>query len=136
MRRLSTVLSALVPVAFATALALAPLAKADEYVDRANALIGKIPDARRSDLVVLPLVAKMDKPPEAVSDKGGSVLYDSTAPGWSTYVEWADKPAQRAVIDAFAAHPAAGALKLDGKMIDRPHLVQARRIVALAERSR
>lgn len=42
----------------------------------------------------------------------------------------------RAVIDAFAAHPGAGALKLDGKMIDRPHLVQARRIVALAERSR
>lgn len=102
MRRLSTVLSALVPVAFAASLALAPLARADEYVDRANALIGKIPDARRSDLIVLPLVAKMDKPPEAVSDKGGSILYDNTAPGWSTYAEWANKPAQRAVLDAFA----------------------------------
>jgi len=36
----------------------------------------------------------------------------------------------RAVIDAFAANPGVGALKLDGKMIDRPHLVQAQRIIA------
>jgi len=39
----------------------------------------------------------------------------------------------RAIVDAFAAHPGAGALKLDGKMIDRPHLVQARRILDRAE---
>ncbi|MCZ6893880.1 MAG: HpcH/HpaI aldolase/citrate lyase family protein, partial [Gammaproteobacteria bacterium] len=38
-----------------------------------------------------------------------------------------------AVIDAFAATPDAGTLSLDGKMIDRPHLKQAERIVALAE---
>ncbi|MGE4617860.1 MAG: CoA ester lyase, partial [Gammaproteobacteria bacterium] len=38
-----------------------------------------------------------------------------------------------AVIDAFAAAPDAGTLSLDGKMIDRPHLTQAERIVALAE---
>ena len=38
----------------------------------------------------------------------------------------------RAVIAAFAADPDAGALALDGRMIDRPHLVQAQRIVALA----
>jgi citrate lyase subunit beta / citryl-CoA lyase len=42
----------------------------------------------------------------------------------------------RAIVEAFAANPGAGALKLDGKMIDRPHLTQAQRIVALAERSR
>ncbi|AJR24860.1 MULTISPECIES: HpcH/HpaI aldolase/citrate lyase family protein [Sphingobium] len=39
----------------------------------------------------------------------------------------------RAVIDAFAANPGAGVLKLDGKMIDRPHLVQAQRVLAAAE---
>ncbi|MET0363782.1 MAG: CoA ester lyase [Sphingobium sp.] len=37
----------------------------------------------------------------------------------------------RAVIDAFAASPGVGALRLDGRMIDRPHLVQAHRILAL-----
>lgn len=38
----------------------------------------------------------------------------------------------RAVIAAFNANPGAGALQLDGKMIDAPHLKQARRIIALA----
>lgn len=38
----------------------------------------------------------------------------------------------KAVVAAFAANPEAGALRLDGRMIDRPHLVQARRILALA----
>jgi len=35
----------------------------------------------------------------------------------------------RAVISAFEANPEAGALQLDGRMIDRPHLIQARRII-------
>jgi citrate lyase subunit beta/citryl-CoA lyase len=38
----------------------------------------------------------------------------------------------RAVVAAFEANPGAGALSLDGKMIDRPHLVQAQRILAQA----
>jgi citrate lyase subunit beta/citryl-CoA lyase len=36
----------------------------------------------------------------------------------------------RAVVAAFDASPHAGALSLDGKMIDRPHLIQARRTIA------
>lgn len=36
----------------------------------------------------------------------------------------------RAIVAAFAANPGVGALKVDGKMIDRPHLVQAERILA------
>jgi len=39
--------------------------------------------------------------------------------------------AQR-IVDAFAASPEAGTLGIDGEMIDRPHLLQARRIVKLA----
>jgi citrate lyase subunit beta / citryl-CoA lyase len=35
----------------------------------------------------------------------------------------------QAIVDAFAANPDAGALSLDGKMIDLPHLKQARRIL-------
>jgi citrate lyase subunit beta/citryl-CoA lyase len=38
----------------------------------------------------------------------------------------------RRVVEAFAANPAAGALSLDGRMIDRPHLVQAQRLLAAA----
>jgi citrate lyase subunit beta/citryl-CoA lyase len=38
----------------------------------------------------------------------------------------------RAVVAAFDASPGAGALSLDGRMIDRPHLLQAQRILAAA----
>ena len=36
----------------------------------------------------------------------------------------------RRVVEAFEANPGAGALSLEGRMIDRPHLVQAQRILA------
>ena len=38
----------------------------------------------------------------------------------------------QAIIDAFAADPGAGALQLNGKMIDAPHLKQAKRILGMA----
>jgi len=41
-----------------------------------------------------------------------------------------------AIVTAFAENPDVGALKLDGKMIDRPHLVQARRILGWADNPR
>ena len=36
----------------------------------------------------------------------------------------------RTIIDAFAAQPDAGVLSVGGRMVDRPHLMQAQRIVA------
>lgn len=38
----------------------------------------------------------------------------------------------RKVLDAFAQNPQAGAISLDGRMLDRPHLVSARRLLAAA----
>ena len=38
----------------------------------------------------------------------------------------------RRIVAAFADNPGAGALKLDGRMIDRPHLIQAERILRQA----
>ena len=40
----------------------------------------------------------------------------------------------QAVLALFAANPDAGTMQLDGKMIDKPHQVQAERIVAMAVR--
>ncbi len=39
----------------------------------------------------------------------------------------------QAVVAAFAHNPDAGALALDGKMIDRPHLIHARHVLALVQ---
>lgn len=39
----------------------------------------------------------------------------------------------QAVIELFAANPDAGTLSLDGKMLDKPHLTQAQRVVAFAK---
>jgi citrate lyase subunit beta/citryl-CoA lyase len=41
--------------------------------------------------------------------------------------------AAQEIVEAFLANPAAGALRLNGRMIDRPHLEQARRLLARAE---
>ena len=38
----------------------------------------------------------------------------------------------RAIVDAFAAQPDAGVLSVDGRMVDRPHLTQARRTLQRA----
>ena len=40
----------------------------------------------------------------------------------------------RRIVELFAENPDAGALGMDGEMIDRPHLVQAQRILQLARR--
>jgi len=44
----------------------------------------------------------------------------------------AERAAAQAIVDLFAANPGAGALQLDGRMVDAPHLKQARRILGLA----
>jgi citrate lyase subunit beta/citryl-CoA lyase len=38
------------------------------------------------------------------------------------------------VADAFAANPGLGTVGIEGRMIDLPHLKQARKILAIAER--
>ena len=39
----------------------------------------------------------------------------------------------RKIVDAFATDPDVGVIQLDGRMVDRPHLEQARRILAVHE---
>jgi citrate lyase subunit beta/citryl-CoA lyase len=46
----------------------------------------------------------------------------------------ADEAARaQTIVDAFAANPGTGVLQVDGKMVDAPHLKQARHILSLAD---
>ena len=45
----------------------------------------------------------------------------------------AERTQAQRVVAAFAAAPGAGVVSLDGRMIDRPHLLQAQRILAAAQ---
>jgi citrate lyase subunit beta/citryl-CoA lyase len=57
------------------------------------------------------------------------------APIHAAFAPSAEEVAEaRRIVAAFAAQPEAGTLSLDGRMIDMPHLVQARKIIAHAER--
>jgi citrate lyase subunit beta/citryl-CoA lyase len=47
----------------------------------------------------------------------------------------AEVEAARKIIDAFAANPGAGVLAVEGKMVDAPHLLQARRVLERAGQS-
>ncbi|MCJ8191606.1 HpcH/HpaI aldolase/citrate lyase family protein [Sphingomicrobium aestuariivivum] len=40
----------------------------------------------------------------------------------------------KAIVDAFAAHPDAGVLDVGGRMVDRPHLTQAKALLARSKR--
>ncbi|MBJ7499493.1 MAG: CoA ester lyase [Sphingopyxis sp.] len=56
------------------------------------------------------------------------------APINAAFTPSADEAARaQAIVDAFAANPGAGVLQIDGKMVDAPHLKQARHILSLAD---
>jgi citrate lyase subunit beta/citryl-CoA lyase len=56
---------------------------------------------------------------------------DQVGPINEAFTPSADEVAfARQVVALFAANPQAGALSLEGKMLDRPHLVQAQRVLA------
>ena len=61
---------------------------------------------------------------------------DQVGPINAAYTPDADEVAYaRRVVDAFAAAPGTGVVGLDGKMLDMPHLKQARRVLEMAARA-
>lgn len=52
----------------------------------------------------------------------------------SAFTPTADETSHaQAIVDAFAANPGVGVLQIDGKMVDAPHLKQAKHILALSD---
>jgi len=87
-------------VACAAVLCVSAAACADEYVDRVNALYEQIQPNRRSDEVLLPLLAKMAPPPAGVDRPIAAALRPPTGAVWGEARAWAADPAQQALIRA------------------------------------
>ncbi|MCC6428995.1 MAG: hypothetical protein IT435_19515 [Phycisphaerales bacterium] len=87
---------------FACSLAAFPasIARADEYVDRVNALYASTKTEKRSDLVILPLLAKMDPPPRAVDEADPLLLIAPDQSAWADVKTWIEGANQKALIDA------------------------------------
>src|SRR5215475_3717536 len=84
----------------AVILAAAPQSRADEFTDKANALYATIRSAKRSDTVLLPLLAKMEEPPAAAATAEQAMLLPPGSSAWDGADKWAQGAPQRAVIDA------------------------------------
>ncbi len=61
-----------------------------------------VPDSRRSDLVLVPVLAKMAPPPESVSTALRAALVTPSSAAWSAAGEWAAAAPQQAVLDAIS----------------------------------
>lgn len=84
----------------AAMLALVPPARADEFIDRVNALFADVRDDRRSDPIILGALAEMEPPPAAVADPADAALLPATAAAWDEAAAWAQGAPQAAMIEA------------------------------------
>jgi hypothetical protein len=90
-------------VGIVTALAVAiisPLALAQTFISRVNALYADIPASKRSDTILIPALAAMESPPASIRDLERARLIVPEMQGWKEALDWAMKPAQRAALDA------------------------------------
>lgn len=77
-----------------------PVSRGDEFIDRANGLYAGVPLQRRSDAVLLPVLARMDAPPPEVSSAERAWLLPATSPAFASAAAWAQSQPQRDVLDA------------------------------------
>ena len=80
---------------------LGSVACGQDFVDRANAMYADIEQDQRSDLVLLPVLAKMDAPPQGVETVEKAALQPATSsPVWREAERWAEGEPQRAALAA------------------------------------
>ena len=79
---------------------LTSLAAADDSVDKANSFFAGVVDTKRSDLVLLPVLAKMEEPPAGVATVRRAMMVSTDSPAWAAASRWVQGASQRAVLDA------------------------------------
>jgi hypothetical protein len=89
----------IVAVVALTACAAAAV-RADEFTDRANELYRPISASKRSDVILLPLIAKMQPPPAVVGTLEKAAMLPAASPSFKAAADWAAGEPQQAVITA------------------------------------
>jgi hypothetical protein len=94
--RARTVLAVLT---LAVGAAISMPARGDEFVDQANRVYATIKPDRRSDLVLLPLLAKLDATPGSVSTIDKAMLLPATSSAFKPASDWATGAPQKAALE-------------------------------------
>jgi hypothetical protein len=81
-------------------LSLASKAQAQDSVQRVNDAFAAVQANRRSDLELLPLLAKLEKPPAAVNTRDKAALLPANSPDFAAAAAWAQAEPQKAVLAA------------------------------------
>ncbi|MFA6046125.1 MAG: hypothetical protein WC718_14165, partial [Phycisphaerales bacterium] len=81
---------------------IAAAAQADDFVSQANRLYADISPNRRSDVVVLPVVAKMDAPPRSLSSLDLAAITPASSGVFKEFAAWASSSKQQDVLTALA----------------------------------
>lgn len=86
-----------------TAAVAQPALAADEWVDRVNTVYADVRPDKRSDTELLPVLAKLEEPPKALTPD----LADKMLPGmaqWAPAAAWAQRDPQKAAIETILKH--------------------------------
>ncbi len=75
-------------------------AHADEFVDRLNAEFADVSDTRRSDQIILTVLADLTPPPAGVETPRAAALQPASGAAWSAAEAWATAPSQVAFLEA------------------------------------
>lgn len=100
--RRPTIACLLVALALTLGLSPRPAQARDEFVNRVNEPLSKIPKSKRSDLILLPTLVDLVSPPAEVAKVGQAVLMLPTSDAWPTVEAWAKAAPQQAVLKALA----------------------------------
>jgi hypothetical protein len=82
------------------ATAARPALAQEDFVGQANELYAGIARADRSDLVLLPVLAKIEPAPGVADTPRQAMLLPAGASGWDACVTWVQAAPQRAILDA------------------------------------
>lgn len=84
----------------ALALVAVPAARADDFINRLNAVYSDVRESQRSDLVVLPALMDLEEPPAVLTSQRVAALYPATGAGWAEIAAWAEGGPQAAALEA------------------------------------